>query len=371
MANPKLISADSHVIEPPDLWTSRLPAKFQDRVPKQIRSDQGDQWQFPSSPPWPYGLNQCGGLPPEKYSPWIKWEDVRPEANQIPARTAGQGGSGVVAEVMYPSPRIVMAIHNEDKDPEYHLALIQAYNDWLSEYCSARPDFFVGLALAPSGGDAKVAAAEIRRAMKLPGMKGVQINKYPTTGQRLHKDDDALFEACVETGAAAHIHVGLAQSESSIPKQAHEFVGAFTGCFRFYDSPIRMAEMIYTGLLDRFPTLQVVWAEVDVGWVGYLMEQLDDRIIRQNPANRVQLKKKPSDYFRENFYYTVVKDAYGIRNRAMVGTERIMWSSDFPHATCDYPDYAGAIAHDFKGVPPDELALLLEGNAARLYGIGA
>ena len=70
--------------------------------------------------------------------------------------------------------------------------------------------------MAPSGGDAKVAAAdEIRRAMKLPGIKGVQINKYPTTGQRLHKDDDALFEACVETGAAAHIHVGLAQSESS------------------------------------------------------------------------------------------------------------------------------------------------------------
>jgi predicted TIM-barrel fold metal-dependent hydrolase len=65
----------------------------------------------------------------------------------------------------------------------------------------------------------------------------------------------------------------------------------------------------------------------------------------------------------------VVKDAYGIRNRDMVGTERIMWSSDFPHATCDYPDYAGAIAHDFKGVPPDELALLLEGNAARLYGL--
>jgi uncharacterized protein len=371
MSMPKLISADSHVIEPPDLWTSRLPAKFQDRAPKQIRVEQGDQWQFPSSPPWAYGLNQCGGLPPENYSPWVTWENVRPEAHQMPARTAGQGGAGVVAEVMYPSPRIAIAMHNEDKDPEYHLALVRAYNDWLSDYCSANLDFFVGLALTPSGGDAKVAAAEIRRAMKLPGMKGIQINKYPTTGQRLHKDDDALFEACVETGAAAHIHVGLAQSESSIPKQAHEFVGAFTGCFRFYDPPIRMAEMIYTGLLDRFPDLQVVWAEVDVGWVGYLMEQLDDRIVRQNPANRVQLKKKPSDYFRENFYYTVVKDAYGIRNRDMVGTERIMWSSDFPHATCDYPDYAGAIAHDFKGVPAGELALMLEGNAARLYGLGA
>src|ERR1700679_3157941 len=96
MPIPKLISADSHVIEPPDIWTSRLPAKFQDRAPKQIRGEQGDQWQFPSSPSWPFGLNQCGGLPPEKYSPWVKWENVRAEAYREPERTAGQGGAGVV-----------------------------------------------------------------------------------------------------------------------------------------------------------------------------------------------------------------------------------------------------------------------------------
>jgi predicted TIM-barrel fold metal-dependent hydrolase len=366
-----LISADSHVIEPPDLWTSRLPEKFRDRAPRHVHMEQGDAWSFPGTPPFPFGLNQCGGLPPEQYSPWITWEQVRPEAHNIAARSAGQGGSGVSAEVMYPSPRIAIAMHACDTDPEYHLALVRAYNDWMSEYCSADPARFVGLALAPSGGDAVASAREVERALKLPAMKGVQINKYPTTGQRLHKDDDVLFQVIAEAGVAAHIHVGLAQSESSMPKQAHEFVGAFTGVFRFYDPPIRMAEMIYTGLLDRFPTLQVVWAEVDVGWVGYLMEQLDDRIARQNPANRVKLRQKPSDYFRQNFYYTVVKDAYGIRNRATVGTERIMWSSDFPHATCDYPDYAGAIAHDFKDVPADELALMLKGNAARLYGLAA
>ena len=367
MTTPFLISADSHVIEPPDLWTSRLPERFLDRAPHQVRMEQGDAWQFPGSPSWPYGLNQCGGLPPEKYSAWIRWENVRPEAHEIAARSAGQGGSGVAAEVLYPSPRIAMAIHNEDKDPDFHLALIRAYNDWLSDYCAADPNRYVGLALAPSGGDAKASAAEVERALKLPGMRGVQINKYPTTGQRLHKDDDVLFHAAVEAGAAVHIHVGLAQSESSMPKQANEFTGAFTGCFRFYDPPIRMAEMIYTGLLDRIPELQVVWAEVDVGWVPYLLEQLDDRIVRQNPANRVKLRQMPGDYFRRNFHYTVVKDPYGIRNRDAVGVERIMWSSDFQHATCDSPDYACGIAHDFAGVPDDELRLMLSGNAARLY----
>jgi predicted TIM-barrel fold metal-dependent hydrolase len=370
VTTPFLISADSHVIEPPDLWTSRLPAKFRDRAPRHERMELGDAWVIPGTKPFPFGLNQCGGLPPEEYRLWIRWEEVRKEAYDVPTRAAAQGRSGVAAEVMYPSPRIAIAVYGlSETDPEYHLALIRAYNDWLSEYCAADPQRFVGLALAPAGGDVEASVREVERALALPAMRGVQINKYPTIGQRLHRNDDPLFQACVEAGAAAHIHVGLAQSESSTPAQGHEFVGAFTGCFRFYDPPIRMAEMIYTGLLDRFPDLQVMWAEVDVGWVGYLMEQLDDRIARQNPANRVQLRMKPSDYFRQNFYYTVVKDAYGIRNRDMVGADRIMWSSDFPHATCDYPDYAGAIAHDFKDVPADELALMLKGNAARLYGL--
>jgi predicted TIM-barrel fold metal-dependent hydrolase len=365
-----LISADSHVLEPPDLFTSRVPAKFRNSAPKHVPTEtQGDQWWFPNSPQWSWGLNQCGGLPPEQYSPIIKWDNVRAEAYQQGPREKTQAEAGVVAEIMYPSPKVVIAMHAEDKDPEYHLALIRAYNDWLSEYCSANPDFYVGLALVPSGGSAKVAADEIRRFMKLPGIKGAQINKYPTTGQRLHADDDEIFKACIETGATANYHVGLAQSDSSTPKQAHEFIGAFTGCYRFYDPPIRMSELIYTKVFDRFPELQVVWGEVDVGWVPYLMEQLDDRIERQSPKMKVQLKKKPSDYFKENFHYVVVKDPYGIKNRDAVGTSRIMWSSDFPHATCDFPDYGAGIDHDFKNVPADELDLMLRGNAAKLYGL--
>jgi predicted TIM-barrel fold metal-dependent hydrolase len=369
MSAPFLISADSHVVEAPDVWTSRMPAKFRDRAPRQERMVQGDAWIIPGTQPFPFGLIQCGGLPPEDYRLWIRWEEVRKEAFEPAPRVAGQARAGVGAEVLYPSPRIAVALHGADGDLEYHVAAIRAYNDWLSAYCSTNPGRLVGLALAPSGGNIAVSVREVERALALPGIKGVQINKYPTTGQRLHQDDDPLFRLCVDAGVSTNIHVGLAQSESSTPRQAHEFVGAFTGCFRFYDPPIRMAEMLYTGLLDRIPELQVVWSEVDVGWVGYLIEQLDDRIERQNPANRLKLKMKPSDYFRKNFHYTVVKDAFGIRNRDVVGADRIMWSSDFPHATCDYPDYAAGIRHDFKDVPEDELKLMLWDNAAKLYDI--
>ena len=131
MTAPFLISADSHVIEPPDLWTSRLPAKFRDRAPRHERMELGDAWVIPGTKPFPFGLNQCGGLPPEKYQPLDQsGKNVRPEANQIPAHAWPRlrVGSGVVAEVMYPSPtRSSIAVYGitRTSDPEYHLALIQ------------------------------------------------------------------------------------------------------------------------------------------------------------------------------------------------------------------------------------------------------
>lgn len=370
MIIPKLISADSHVVEPPDLWTARMPAKYGDRTPHQIRTAKGDAWAFPGSAPFPFGLVQCGGLPPEDYRLWVRWEEVRKETYDPAARLESQDRSGVRAEVLYPSPRIAIAVYMIDADADYHLASVGAYNDWLSEHCAPAPNRLVGLAMVPGVG-LESAMKEAARALKLPGIGGLLLNRYPAGGLRLSPQDDRFFQWCAEGRIPVHIHVGLAGSESGMPPQANEFVGAFTGVYRFYDPPIRMSEMIYTGLLDRFPDLAIVWAEVDVGWVGYLMEQLDDRIVRQNPAERKMLKHNPSDYFRHNFYYTVVKDAYGIRNRDAVGPGRIMWSSDFPHATCDYPDFASAITKDFNGVPDDELHLMLAGNAARLYRLDA
>lgn len=366
---PKLISADSHVVEPPDLWTARMPAKYADRAPHQVRTANGDAWAFPGTAPFPFGLVQCGGLPPEDYRLWVRWEEVRKETYQPAARLISQDHSGVRAEVLYPSPRIAIAIYMIDSDAGYHLACVGAYNDWLSEHCAPAPDRLIGLAMVPGVG-LDFAMKEAERALKLPGIGGLLLNRYPAGGLRLAPQDDPFFQWCAGNRIPVHIHVGLAGSESGMPPQANEFAGAFTGVYRFYDPPIRMSEMIYTGLLDRFPDLAIVWAEVDVGWVGYLMEQLDDRIVRQNPAERKKLEHSPSHYFRQNFYYTVVKDAYGIRNRDAVGADRIMWSSDFPHATCDFPDFAAAIRKDFRDVPDDELHLMLAGNAARLYGLG-
>ena len=94
----------------------------------------------------------------------------------------------------------------------------------------------------------------------------------------------------------------------------------------------------------------------------------DDRYARQNPADKRVLDLTPSGYFDRNLFFTIVKDAYGIRNRHEVGVDRILWSSDYPHATCAHPHYDAAIESDFAGVPEEERRKILGSTATRIYG---
>ena len=180
MRDYKLISADSHILEPPGLWLDRVPEKFKGRAPRMISMEQGDAWIVEGvSDPLNFGLNQCGGLSPEHYSPWIRWDDVRPDVKEAPDRIAAQDKNGVDAEILYPTPRISNAIFWNNVDTEFHLACIRAYNDWLSEYCSHAPNRLTGVALMPNIG-IEPALLEMDRTMRMPGLRSVGIGQVPS-----------------------------------------------------------------------------------------------------------------------------------------------------------------------------------------------
>lgn len=123
-------------------------------------------------------------------------------------------------------------------------------------------------------------------------------------------------------------------------------------------------------MFERFPSLTIVFAEVDCGSLPFLKQQMDDQIRRQNPRHKVQFQRKPSEYF-ENLAYTIVYATVGVRLRKDVGVDSIMWSNDFPHATCEFPREWERIEQvDFVGVPVGERQKMLGGDAMRLYGIG-
>jgi len=204
--------------------------------------------------------------------------------------------------------------------------------------------------------------------MALPGLRGVLIGRYPSGALEPAKEDAPFWARAAELGVPLHIHVSLAGAMSDDDPERKK-AGA-RGELRHLDASLRTYEVIFSGVFDRHPDLDFVFAEVDCGWIPYVKEQFDNRFHRRNPADKPPLAKPPSHYFAHNIATTYVTDRFGIANRRWIGVDRMMWSSDFPHSGTDWPNSRKQIEADFAGVAPDEKHAILAGNAARIYKLG-
>ncbi|MEZ4333125.1 MAG: amidohydrolase family protein [Myxococcota bacterium] len=359
----RLISADSHVNEPPDLWQSRVAERFRPRAPRVERFAEGDAWILEGvSDPVNFGWNACAGLDPAQMTGWARFDAIRAGGHDPAARLLEMDRDRVDAEVLYPTPRLSQAIIS-NRDVELHVELVRAYNDWLADYVAHAPERFGGIALLPNVG-AKAAVAELERVLGRPGLRGALIGAYPSGGLEPEAEDDAVWARLVEAGWPLDVHVSMGLGAPS----AHR--SKLPGFGRFYDAPNRMVQMVFSGMFDRFPALQVVFAEVDCGWVPYVKEQMDNNYLRLAPAMGYRLGALPSEYIERHCHFAYISDAFGIDNRQRIGVERMLWSSDYPHISADWPHSWRTIEAAFSGVPRAERDLILAGNAARLYGFG-
>jgi predicted TIM-barrel fold metal-dependent hydrolase len=359
----KLINSDGHVNEPGDLWTSRVAAKFRDRVPRIESFEAGDGWVIEGvKDPIPFGWNACAGQRPEEMRQWMRFEDLNKGSYDPAARLEEMDVDGVDAEVIYPGPRLSQSIF-ATADAELHLAMVQAYNDWLSEFCGYAPQRLVGAMFLPNIG-VDAALAEFERVYGRPGMTTVTIGRYPSGGLEPTPADDAVWSALVETGTTLNLHVALA---SGLPS-AHR--SALPGYGRFFDAPNRIVQMIFAGIFDRFPSLPVAFAEVDFGWVPYFKEQIDNNYQRLRHVSDFTIKDLPSEYVERNVHFTYMTDTFGLLHLDYVGAERVMWCSDYPHISADYPNSWRTIQASTRSLSTHDRHLVLAGNAQRLYHLG-
>jgi predicted TIM-barrel fold metal-dependent hydrolase len=318
----QLIDADTHVNEPPDLWTSRVAAEYRDRAPRIERFDEGDAWVLEGvDDPINFGFNATAGMAPEDTKAWVPFEDIRAGGWDPAARLREMDMDLIDAAVLYPTPRLSHAVI-ATQDPAFHLARVSAYNDWICEYAAHDPSRLGAIVLLPNRGR-DMALAELDRLAGRPEVKGVLVGCWP------HGD------------------------------------------VRWYDAPKRMLQLIWSGVFARHPGLTVVVAEVDAGWVPYFKEQIDDRYLRLGRGAGVSLERPPSSYVEDHFMFTYIVDGFGIRHRHEIGVETMMWSSDYPHVPSDWPHSWRRLEADFSGVPRSERNLITAGNAQRLYRFGA
>jgi predicted TIM-barrel fold metal-dependent hydrolase len=367
----ELISADSHVLEPPHLWTTYMPKKFHDKVPRVVSDGEGGEaWQFaPDIPPAPIGIYASAGRKHED----VRWTGVTfAAANQGnfrgEPRLEEQDLDGVDAEVLFGSARM-MSHFFSDPDPEFQLAGVQAYNNWLvEEIMKVDPNRLIGLAAMPAL-DTRAAIAELERCLKL-GFKGVWLNTFPSVGEKISPADDPFWAACQANQIAVHFHVRVMRKPAKPRpkgKRGDDLTGlASVGAADFI---IDMSEIISSGIHDRFPELKWVAVETGSGWIPYILEQLDDRWWRNRGWLPVKLAHEPSFYYRRNWLSAFMIDHYAVQNRHVLGVDNLLWSTDYPHHGCDWPETRKTVDEMFRGVPNDERWKMTAGNAIALYGL--
>jgi predicted TIM-barrel fold metal-dependent hydrolase len=364
-----LISADSHILEPPHLWREYMPARFHDKAPKVVSDGAGGEaWQFsPEVPPAPIGIYASAGRKHED----IRWTGVTfAGANQgnfrAGPRLEEQDIDGVDAEVLFGSARM-MSHFFSDPDPAFQLAGVQAYNNWIAEeFVKVAPERLIGLTCIPAL-DVDAAIREMERGAKL-GMRGVWLNTMPSVGPAIRPEDDRFWEAAQALGMPVHFHVRVMRKVNK-PKPKGVRGDDLTGLATVgaADMIIDMAEIITSGVHDRFPDLTWVAVETGSGWIPYLLEQLDDRWWRNRSWLPVKLRHPPSTYYQRNWRSAFMIDRYAVHNRHVIGVENLMWSTDYPHHGCDWPETRRVVDDVFRDVSAEERRRMCALNAAELY----
>jgi predicted TIM-barrel fold metal-dependent hydrolase len=345
------ISSDSHVAEPFDLWETRMPAALRDRALR-----------FPD-----LKLGEGHHTRPGGYDPTERLKDI--------------AFDGVSAEVLYPS--LASGIFRT-KDTTLAHAYSRAYDDWMIDFCSEAPDRLWGQAAIPLW-DIDWAIGELERTRKA-GLPGVTIWLVPPDNLPLHSSHYERFWAAaadLQMPVSMHINAGppavdgvpMSSGGPTAARQAAETVANAREGRRA--DPVRphrnllaamnaLADIVGCGALERHPGLNVVIAEVGVGWIPYWLEEEFDRRYIQGAGPR--MAELPSDYFYRQVFATFLDDAIGGHLLAWRGANTFMWSNDYPHERCIWPLSEETIDRVLGDVPADVRAKVVCDNVARLYG---
>ncbi len=371
----RVISADSHAIEPPDLWQRYLPHAYKDRGPRVISEPTGDIWVCQGMPSH-IAKRPMGAVAKNKekaYAAAAAGEQrYATDANDWnpDARVEYMRQDGVDAEVLYPN--YVMRAFGIP-DPDLQQAVCQAYNDWLSDFCSTHPQELFGIAVIPVF-DVDWAIRECRRA-KEKGLVGALLPQDAPDGSRYSAAQwDPLWATLAELNMPLSLHI-IASGHANTNWTRDE-TGEESAAVGYAVLPVRMARafgtFILEGVFDRHPGLKLISAENELSWAANFLGRLDWGYHRRTMAKdpMVKCQRLPSEYWHEHCYLTFIDDLPGVMLREFIGVDRIMWSSDFPHLDSSWPESRRFLEKHLAAVPADEARPIVAETCVRLYGLG-
>jgi predicted TIM-barrel fold metal-dependent hydrolase len=365
-----ILSSDSHVFEPPDLWQTRIDRAFRDRAPRMQRIDGGDQIVVEADQVLSgIGLISNAGArfeAPETISGNARFEDVHRGGYDPEQHLADMRLDGVAGEVLYPSQGL---FYFRVADPALMSAIFRAYNDWLAEFCRTDPARLKGIAMINLD-DVALAIEELERTARL-GLAGAMITEYPLEDRRYDRPEYEPFWAAAEAlGMPLSLHTATRRQGKIRGAGARTLRDASSRATKAFYPALSMCDMIFSGVFERHPHLTLAVVEFELSWAPYLLTTMDYtyRERHEEAIYRFKDGMRPSDFFHRNVVLSFQEDAFGFRLRDVIGVDNMMWGSDYPHSESTFPRSRKILADILAGVPQEEQARIVGGTTARVYG---
>jgi predicted TIM-barrel fold metal-dependent hydrolase len=365
-----ILSSDSHVFEPPDLWQTRIDRAFRDRAPRMQRTEGGDQIVVETDQVLSgIGLISNAGArfeAPETISGNARFEDVHRGGYDPDQHLADMRLDGVAGEVLYPSQGL---FYFRVADPALMSAIFRAYNDWLAEFCRTDPARLKGIAMINLD-DVALAIEELERTARL-GLAGAMITEYPLEDRRYDQPEYEPFWAAAEAlGMPLSLHTATRRQGKIRGAGAKTLRDASSRATKAFYPALSMCDMLFSGVFERHPRLTLAIVEFELSWAPHLLTTMDYtyRERHEEAIYRFKDGMRPSDFFHRNVVLSFQEDAIGIRLRDVIGVDNMMWGSDYPHSESTFPRSRKILAEILAGVPEDEQAKIVGGNTARVYG---
>src|SRR5262245_41451526 len=365
-----ILSSDSHVFEPADLWTARIDAAFRHRAPRILRIDGADALvveadQILSG----IGLISNAGArfeAPETISGQGLFEDVPRGGYDPEQHLADMRLDGVAGEVLYPSQGL---FYFRVADTALMSAIFRAYNDWLADFCRTDPARLKGIAMINLD-DVQEGIAELERATNL-GLAGAMITEYPLEHRRYDQPEYEPFWTAAESlRMPLSLHTATRRQGKIRGAGVKTLRDASSRATKAFYPAISMCDMIFSGVFERHPRLTLAIVEFELSWAPNILAAMDYtyRERHEDAIHRFKGDAQPSDFFHRNVVLSFQEDALGIRLRDVIGVDNMMWGSDYPHSESTFPQSCRILAEILAGVPDDEQAKIAGGNTARVYG---
>jgi predicted TIM-barrel fold metal-dependent hydrolase len=366
-----VISADDHIVEPPDTFVGRIPAGLEERAPRVVEKDDGSQvWLYDGNELPNVGFNAVVGRP---VSEWrmepARFDEMREGAWNIDQRIADMDLNGVYASLNFPSflPGFAgQRLQLTTKDVDLAMASVRAWNQWhLEAWAGPYPDRIIPCQI-PWLLDPEVGAAMIRENAEV-GFKAVTFSEDPSKLglPTIHSGHwDPIMAACAETGTVVNLHIG---SSGSSPSTTPDAPADVAGVLFFAYAIFAAVDWLFSELPVRYPDLKICLSEGGIGWVAALYDRLDHMTRYDSMYGNWTGELTPVEVLQRNFWYCAVEDPSAFVHVDRIGVDHILLESDYPHCDSTWPNTQSVIGHELANLDAEQIERITWRNASELY----